>query len=237
MTPEQEAAINVVRNAYEMNFHEHKSGPKSLFWNDRATQYLRFEQILQRLRPFIGAGASIHDLGSGLCDFYDFLHTQGLASVIDYSGTELVEDMNVAARKRFPHLKLESRNFLDNVTAGEYDFCIASGTFNLHGGIAEPAWRALCMQLIETMFERSRRGIAFNMLSSYRTRSDASLCYFDPREMFDFLTTRLSRFVTVDTSSPLFEVTYTVMKQDFMSNHYEQPEFRKYFGNPSPSTR
>jgi hypothetical protein len=79
------------------------------------------------------------------------------------------------------------------------------------------------------MYLHADRGIAFNFLSSYRTYSDPLLYYFDPKEMFDFATTQLSRFVVLDASYPLYECTVTVFNQDYMAAFYGHDDLKKYF--------
>ena len=229
MSIDQNTIINAQRIAYGDNFRRYGDSPKGTYQNDQTTQFIRFHHLLEGIRHYFDGGTSLHDLGSGLCDFYTFLTQRGLDKIVDYSGTEIVEEMNELARKKYPSLKLYNRNFLDFSMEDRYDFCIASGTFNLLGGVQESEWRKTCRDLIKAMFHRANKGIAFNILTSYRTFSDPTLCYFDPKEMFDFVTTELSRFVAVDASSPLYEVTFTVLKKDFISSNYPNEELRKYF--------
>jgi hypothetical protein len=83
--------------------------------------------------------------------------------------------------------------------------------------------------LIPKMYMHANRGIVFNFLTSYRTYSDPLLYYFDPREMFDFATTHLSRFVALDASYPLHECTVTVFNKDYMAAFHGHEDLKKYF--------
>ena len=53
--------------------------------------------------------------------------------------------------------------------------------------------------------------------------------YFDPTEMFDFVTARLSRFVLLDASAPLYQCTVTVFNKDYMAGFYGHEDLKKYF--------
>lgn len=223
-----EVVIAAQRNAYRANFLEHGDSPLGTYQNNQTTQYLRFERLLRNLVPEAGSRATLHDVGSGLCDLYQFISGKGLDVILDYSGTEIVEEMNAAARLKFPRLTLLNRNLL-LPSDDRYDFVVASGTFNLLGGIPESEWRTTCYRLIEAMYARAKRAIAFNFLTSYRTFSDPSLCYFDPREMFDFATTRLSRFVELDASYPLYECTLVAFRPDYVASRNDHPHLAKYF--------
>ena len=223
------AILAAQRSAYRTSFLAHGDTPKATLQNDRLTQHIRFANLIREISPFFESGTTIHDIGSGLCDFYEFLKQEGLDKNCTYSGTEIVDDMNKLARRKFPELTLSNRNILDSDVVDQYDFCVASGTFNLLSGVAEDDWRNLCYSLIEKMFRMSCKGIAFNILTSYRTFSDPTLCYFDPTSVFNFVSTRLSRFVSIHASGPLYEVTVTVLQKEFVASQFPQKSLGKYF--------
>lgn len=221
--------IGAQREAYRANLLKHGEGPKGTLQNDVSTQYLRFRLLLKEIAPHFSGGTTLHDLGSGLSDLHGYLIEAGLADTIIYSGTEIVDEMIEISRRKYPSVTLVNRDLREATVDEKYDFCVASGTFNLLGGVADPEWRELCFSLIEKMFDISKKGISFNVLTTYRTFSDETLCYFDPKDVFDFLTTRLSRFVIADAASPLYEVTFTVFRKEYMSPCYPGDAFQKYF--------
>lgn len=77
----------------------------------------------------------------------------------------------------------------------------------------------------------SRKGIAFNFLTSYNTFNQDDLMYFDPSEVFKYCIKNLSRFVIIDHGYPLYEATATVFKKDFLKSFYIGNAFDKYFVN------
>lgn len=227
---DNEQILDAQRKAYRKSFEQHGDTPRGTFQNNRVTQNLRFDALVRHISPYFTPGTTVHDIGSGLCDFYGYMRDNGLDQTLVYSGTEIVEGMNATAAAKYPELTLHNRDFLDPAVQEQYDFLILSGTFNLLGGVEEKTWRALCHALIEKMFTSCRKGIAFNILTSYRTFSDPTLCYFDPRAIFDFATTRLSRFVTLDACYPLYEVTVTVLRKEFVADQFAtEVDLQKYF--------
>ena len=221
--------ISRQREAYRANFLVHGDGPLGTYQNNQLTQFLRFETLISRLAPHFGEKATLHDVGSGICDLKKFLDIKGLGESVSYSGTEIVEEMNELARQKYPGIELFNRNFLDDSHNDRYDFVVLSGTFNLPSDVDGPAWGKLCLALVDKMFERADKGIAFNFLTSYRTFSDPTLFYIDPREIFDHITTKHSRFVCLDSAYPLYECTVTAFRKEFMASLFPQPELRKYF--------
>jgi hypothetical protein len=221
--------IAAQRNAYRAEFVKHGDTPLGTHQSDRTSLDTRFETLMRNIAPHLGAGATLHDVGAGLGDLYRFLKSSGLDRRITYSGTEIVQEMIDHAVQKYPELMLGNRNFLDAGPDERYDFVVLSGTLNLLAGIEGDAWKKMCLALIQKMYMHANRGIAFNFLTSYRTYSDPLLYYFDPREMFDFAATQLSRFVVLDASYPLYECTVTVFNKDYISTFYGHDDLKKYF--------
>jgi hypothetical protein len=216
-------------NAYRAEFVKHGDTPLGTHQGDRSSLDLRFEALMRNIAPHLGPRATLHDVGSGLCDLYRFLKSRGLDRRISYSGTEIVQEMIDHAAQKYPEVTLGNRNFLDAGLDERYDFVVLSGALNLLAGLDGDAWKAMCLALIRKMYLHAERGIAFNFLTSYRTYSDPLLYYFDPKEMFDFATAQLSRFVVLDASYPLYECTVTVFNKDYMAALYGHEDLTKYF--------
>jgi hypothetical protein len=216
-------------SAYRAEFVKHGDTPLGTHQGDRTSLDIRFEALMRNIAPHLGANATLHDVGSGLCDFYRFLKSRGLDRQITYSGTEIVQEMIDHAAQKYPEVKLGNRNFLDAGLDERYDFVVLSGALNLLAGVDGDAWKTMCLALIRKMYLHAERAIAFNFLTSYRTYSDPLLYYFDPKEMFDFATAHLSRFVVLDASYPLYECTVTVFNKDYMAGLYGHEDLTKYF--------
>src|SRR3954447_12062903 len=122
-------------SAYRAEFIKHGDTPLGTHQSDRASLDLRFEALMRNIAPHLRAGATLHDVGSGLCDLYRFLKASGLDRRIGYSGTEIVQEMIDHAAQKYPELALGNRNFLDADLDERYDFVVLSGTLNLLGGV------------------------------------------------------------------------------------------------------
>ncbi|HEV7879392.1 class I SAM-dependent methyltransferase [Bradyrhizobium sp.] len=223
------AIIAAQRNAYRAEFVKHGDTPLGTHQGDRTSLDMRFEALLRNLAPHLRAGTSIHEVGSGLCDLYGFLKSSGLNRRITYSGTEIVQEMIDHAAQKYPEVTLCNRNFLECGADEQYDFVLLSGTLNLLAGVEGDEWKAMCLALIKKMYAHANNAIAFNFLSSYRTFSDPLLYYFDPAEMFDFVTRNLSRFIHLDAGYPLYECTVTVFNKNYLSTFYGHDDLKKYF--------
>jgi hypothetical protein len=211
---------------YRENFLKHKDSPLGTYQNNRETQHLRFERIIRPFKDILTESVSIHDVGCGVCDLHQYLTS--LAIKHDYSGTEVLDEMIDYARQKFPGIKLYKRDILENKPSEKYDIVVFSGGLYLPGSIAHDEWSKFVYNMINRMYELCSIGISFNLLSTYNTYQDKHLFYIDPRDMFDYCSRNLSRFVMLDSAYPLYEWTISVFKPEFMARQYSDPAFQKY---------
>lgn len=213
-------------NTYLKNFLENKDSSLGTFQNDRATQYQRFEHIIKPFKEILNENVSFHDFGCGVCDMHHYLNLQGIKH--DYSGTEVIQEMVDHAKQKYPGIKVYNRDVLKEEVTDKYDIVVFSGGLYLPGSIPHKEWEVFVYQIIHKMWEMSKIGMSFNLLTTYSDYRNDHLFYIDPKEMFDYCIKNFSRFVTLDHSYPLYEWTITIFKPEYIKHKYNQPEFKKY---------
>jgi len=227
---EEDKIIKQQRKSYLKNFKEYGATPNGVFWNNIETQNSRFEKLISHF-DFKKKCPTIHDVGSGICDFHKFLNLKNINH--KYSGTEIVQDMIDYSLTKYRNIELFNRDIVSDNCSDSYDYLFLSGTLNLLNGQEIIIWREYCYRLIEKMYSMSTKGIAFNCLTTYKTFTDPLLCYFNPTEMFDFCQKNLSRFVILDHGYPFYEFTITVYKSEYLQELYPNPLYSKYFNSKS----
>ena len=92
------------------------------------------------------------------------------------------------------------------------DYTVSSGIFNVKGDTPDDRWLAYVLETLTEMARLSRRGFAFNVLTSYsdRDRMRGNLYYADPGFMLDYCKKTFSRYVAVLHDYPLYEFTVLV---------------------------
>ncbi len=225
--PKKKNIIDAQLEVYRDNFIKHGDSPLGTRQNDRSTQSLRFERLIKNFDFSADQKTTIHDIGCGTCDLYAYLKDQNKNSI--YSGTEIVQEMIDLASTKYPEIQLYNRNVLTQETDDVYDYVVLSGTFNFPGEASEQDWEQFVFSIIKKMFMMCSKGIAFNCLTTYKTLTNPTLYYLDPKIIFDYCATHLSRFVTIDHSYALYEYTVTVYKKDDVKNKYKEEAFAKYF--------
>ncbi|MCX6022791.1 MAG: class I SAM-dependent methyltransferase, partial [Chloroflexi bacterium] len=142
---------------YERSLKRYGTGAQALRWNTERSQRTRFE-VLAEVGPW--EGASVADIGCGLGDLFGFLRARGLD--INYAGYDITPAMIDAARRKYPDpaARFELREILSQGMGGEFDYVVASGTFNIRVSNHDQFFR----RMIAAMYAGCRRAVAFNVL-------------------------------------------------------------------------
>ncbi len=155
-------------------------------WSSKDTQLIRFNVLTQIADISL---SSVLDVGCGVGDFLPFLNEN--FSAVSYQGIDLHPKMVQLAYKKYPdgsfaELELQNCNRL-------YDYVFVSGAFNL---LVEDNLRYITDQI--TCLDRvAKKGIAFNLLSSYANSDERypSLYYYNPLEIFALCKNRYERVI------------------------------------------
>ena len=202
--------LDGIRDLYEGNLAEHGKSSKSVGWRDEASQELRFER-LARVIDAGGGGFTVNDWGCGYGAMFGHLDRAFGARLERYIGYDISPEMLDAARQQCEASR--TAFVLATEVTEDADYTFVSGTFNVKLQASDADWDAYVKQHLEAMFARSRRGLSFNLLTTYVDWKAENLFYADPRDFFDFCKTRLSRFVTLHHDYGLFEWTIGVTRE------------------------
>lgn len=191
---------------YSEKLAAHGASPQGVDWNGAESQRLRFDQLVR----VIGAEADfqINDLGCGYGAFLDYLGRD-----CDYLGVDISAEM--IAKAEALHAGRPRCRFLTGRRADrQADYTVASGIFSVRLSASDRDWHAHLLKTLDEMDAGSRRGFAFNCLTSYSDagRMQDYLYYADPRAVFDHCKTRYSKNVALLHDYGLYEFTILVRK-------------------------
>jgi SAM-dependent methyltransferase len=202
--------LDGIRDLYEGNLAEHGTSSKSVGWRDEASQRLRFERLARVIDP--GAGAfTVNDWGCGYGAMFGYLDGAFGTSMSRYTGYDISAEMLGAAKARCADARASFVN--GTAVTVDADYTFVSGTFNVKLNASDDQWDEYIKGQLEAMYAKSRRGLAFNLLTSYVDWKTDNLFYADPKDFFDFCKTRLSRAVTLHHDYGLFEWTIAVTRE------------------------
>lgn len=198
-----------VKDYYERKLEQHGPTPAGVDWNSQASQELRFAELARLWEG--DRTASILDYGCGYGALLPWLRARGHAGA--YTGFDVSARMTAEAER----LSAASgvRFTTDRPALEPSDYAVASGVFNVKMDASDERWLEYVLAGIADLASLSRRGFAFNALTSYsdpgKRRGD--LYYADPLALFDHCNRTWSRFVTLVHDYPLYEFTLVVRHQ------------------------
>lgn len=200
--------LGAVKDLYEQNLKQHGVSSQAVGWRDADSQMLRFEQLSKMIDP-PSAPFTMADLGCGYGAYYTWLRDNGY-NVTEFFGYDISAEMLNVAREQVTDA---GTHFIESdhveTTA---DYVTTSGIFNVRFNKSDEEWTRFICATLDNMFAQCRKGIAFNVLSSYVDWKEDHLYYADPAFFFDYCKKNHSRFVTLLHDYPLWEWTIFVRK-------------------------
>ena len=158
-----DAAMAATRQRYERWLDEYGAGSsRAVAWDDPALQALRFEVLAQVMEG--DEPVTVADFGCGTGTLFAHLAARAEPPPLAaYTGYDLVPAMVEAARARHrdPRARFEAGTEVDEAV----DYVLVSGTFALRADVGDADWETHVRNVLERLWARSRRGLAFNLLT------------------------------------------------------------------------
>lgn len=212
MTPDDgiPKTLTGIRDLYAGNLAEHGLSSKSVGWKDDWSHLLRFER-LSRIVARDGGDYTVNDWGCGYGAMFGYLDALPGARLREYLGYDISPEMIAAAQANCDPSR--SRFILGPEVTEPADYSFVSGTFNVKLEASDDDWDAYVKRQLSVIYAHSRKGVAFNLLTSYVDWKAENLFYADPGKFFDFCKRQLSRHVTLVHDYTLFEWTMLVSRE------------------------
>lgn len=201
--------LNKIGELYTNNLQNHGLDSKSVGWKDMQSQLMRFENLLkvipeaEKKNPL-----DILDYGCGYGAMFTYMKELNF-KVSKFYGYDISKEMLDEAARIVPPEVLVPRN--DIVLKDQVDYSFVSGTFNVMFDSSEEEWDKYIKDKVTELFEQSRKGVSFNLLTSFVDWKAKDLYYADPMKYFNFCKS-LSRYVSLLHDYPLYEWTILVRK-------------------------
>jgi len=182
--------IKDLKKYYKGLFEKYGDSSQSVQHISTESQYSRFK-ILSNID--INA-ESIIDVGCGLGDMYAYLKNTEYSG--RYLGLDFIPEFIELAKKKYTDNKkvdfLVSDITIDEIPTN-YDYILLSGVFNNKFNESEK----FMLNTISRLFDKCRKGLAFNAMSTYVDYEDDNLHYSNPIEVFDFCKRKLTRRIVL----------------------------------------
>lgn len=207
------SAIEGVEALYTGNLGEHGIDSKAVGWPSETSQLLRFQKLAYVLDADERTDeVTVNDWGCGYGAMFAFLEARLQRRLHHYYGYDISSDMLRAARDHIQDARAELIQS-EHITE-EADYTFVSGTFNVRLGASDAAWGEYIRGVLRDIAARSRRGFAFNLLTTFVDWRKDDLFYADPAEFFLFCRSELCRYVTLLHDYPLYEWTIVARHEE-----------------------
>jgi SAM-dependent methyltransferase len=203
--------LNRIAKLYTDGLAEFGPVAKSVGWRGEISQKLRFQKLIQVIDEEVKTRElSVNDLGCGYGAMYQYLKDDCGLKIAKFFGYEISQEMLSCAQNM---IKDEEAVFVvsDHILY-EADYSFTSGIFNVKFDIEEGLWKHYIEEVLLNMHEKSTRGFAFNVLTTYVDYKEDHLYYADPFYFFDFCKKNFSKKVSLLHDYDLWEWTMLVKR-------------------------
>lgn len=203
----------IMRNNYAATFCKHGPTPEGVDWGkNHKNAELRLKKMGELILQPVTGKISVLDVGCGYGTFYEHLQNQ-LAGNFQYTGIDLCGDMIRAAKRQHPKATWLIDDFMaHNFGQKKFDYIICNGIFTQKFTTSTLEMAEYFKLFVAKLNKLSRRGFAFNVMSSYVNFRVDNLYYVNPAEMLSYLLTKVGRNVRLDHTYGLYEYSCYVYK-------------------------
>lgn len=189
----------VLKVHHERVFEQHGATPRGADWPKEGDFGLRYDKMLAVIQKDLAnlpGPVSLLDVGCGWGGLLH--HARALGIPMRYTGIDLVEAMIEHGRSQFPDAEFIQGDVFDLTGEGSYDFVVCCGIATQRLSVPIPEFRAFTRRLILKMYDLSRHGVAFTMMSTSVNFMAENLYYQDPSDLLSWLLSDVSPRVRID---------------------------------------
>lgn len=210
----QEVEYSTIVRHYEVCLERHGDSHLGVDWpnvKDAETRY----QVMLEMIPAESNDISVLDFGCGLSHLYEFIQRKSLNGIM-YSGLDMSPRFIQVCRRKYPGVTYYCADVLrKDASVPMFDYIIANGVFTEKCGLSQDQMLNYFYRLLSRIFSKARKGIAFNVMSTYVDWEREDLFYLAPQTVVDFVVRQLSRHFVIRNDYGLYEFTAYVYKEAF----------------------
>ena len=165
-----------ISNIYNKRFDNYNNTPKGVFWNNKLSQDLRLNIILDKiLQNTKNEKTSIADVGCGYGRFYEIIKERNLDNKVQYYGFDINQKLINFCKnnKDFKSVKFAISPFPFNDT----DYVVMSGTYNLTPTNNISLWEDYIIKNLTSNWKLVQKAMIFNCLIKEKRKIEKKLYY------------------------------------------------------------
>ena len=174
----------IVKDFFNKLVEKHGYSPKSLAYGSEKSQKIKFNIVTE---VGIEDNCSVLDVGCGFGDYFNYLKQQGIKNV-KYCGIDISNKIVDFAKEKNSLANVIQGNVLDLSDDEKYDYVISLGFNCVKTGTN---WETLT-QVLDKMWKLSKKGIAYNAVSTFSETSPRKIYFVSPAKVIDYIMTNLT---------------------------------------------
>ena len=178
------AEDEIVKDFFNKLVEKHGYSPKSLAYSGEKSQKIKFNIVTE---VGIEDNCSVLDVGCGFGDYFNYLKQQGIKNV-KYCGIDISNKIVDLAKEKNSLVNVIQGNVLDLSDDEKYDYVISLGFNCVKTGTN---WETLT-QVLDKMWKLSKKGIAYNAVSTFSETSPRKIYFVSPAKVIDYIMTNLT---------------------------------------------
>ena len=178
------AKDEIVKDFFNKLVEKHGYSPKSLAYSGEKSQKIKFNIVTE---VGIEDNCSVLDVGCGFGDYFNYLKQQGIKNV-KYCGIDISNKIVDFAKEKNSSVNVIQGNVLDFLNDEKFDYVISLGLNCVKTGYN---WETLT-QLLDKMWKLSKKGIAYNAVSTFSETSPRKIYFVSPAKVIDYIMTNLT---------------------------------------------
>jgi SAM-dependent methyltransferase len=200
-----------IKNHYEQCFLIHGDNHRGADWPNEDDLIKRYKVMSSIIRE--NDSNIILDFGCGTGMFYNFLNKENLN--IDYIGIDISKPLIQVAKEKYKNINFYEIDILKNKSNFNfsYDYAICNGVFTEKLNLTNDDMFLFLKEIITILFEKSRKGIAFNIMSNIVDFKRDDLFYLDFNSLLSFVSEKLTRNFIIRNDYGLYEYTVYLYKE------------------------
>ena len=167
-----------ISSIYKDRFYKFHNTPKGVFWNNKMSQDLRLNIILDKITDNSPLNIiSIGDVGCGYGRLFEIIKERTLDHKIIYSGFDINKEMVLFCKnnKNFHKVPFTIGTFpTQNV-----DYVVMSGTYNLTVIKNIKIWEKYIIENLKSNWNYTKKALIFNCLVDQSRKIQKNLYYTD----------------------------------------------------------
>jgi SAM-dependent methyltransferase len=204
----------LLRKHYEVTFEQHGPTSAGVDWGtDSAKLELRYDKMLAVIlsESELRGKATILDVGCGYGGLLEHALRKGMT--LEYTGIDVCANMIEYAHRVHKDARFLVGDILKIDCAGPFDYVVCNGILTQKLTATQKEMDQFAHAIVRRMFALSRRGIAFNVMTTNANFFASNLYYRSPVELLSWAISELTTRVALDHSYPLYEFTLYLYKE------------------------